>query len=99
ERTDGADLRAASHLIGTEDGIERAYRRAAAGLLPRPEDIAFYNAIPTAADPTQAPAGQDALYLIDVTCPAEPEKGWTPKLKERAVADALGKAAEFYGGL
>ena len=35
ERIDGADLRAASHLIGTERGLEQGYRRAAAGLLPR----------------------------------------------------------------
>ncbi|MHB8695689.1 MAG: phytoene desaturase family protein, partial [Solirubrobacteraceae bacterium] len=77
ERSDSANLRAASHLIGTEDGVERAYRRAAAGLLPARTDIGFYNTIPTGADATQAPEGQDTLYLIAVTSPATPEKGWT----------------------
>jgi phytoene dehydrogenase-like protein len=99
ERTDRADLRAASHLIGTEAGVERAYRRAAAGLLPNTEDIGFYNTIPTGADPSQAPDGQDTLYLIAVTSPAQPEKGWTKATRKRAVDDAVTKAQEFYDGL
>jgi phytoene dehydrogenase-like protein len=99
ERTDGADLRAASHLIGTEDGLERGYRRAAAGLLPRPADIGFYNAIPNAVDPSQTPDGQDAVYLINITTPAHPEKRWTPKLRERAIRETVERAAVFYGDL
>jgi phytoene dehydrogenase-like protein len=99
ERGDDADLRAATHWIGTEEGIERAYRRAAAGLLPRPEDLGFYNTIPTGADPTQAPAGQDTLYMIGVTSPARPERGWTPALRTRAVSELVERASAFYGGL
>jgi phytoene dehydrogenase-like protein len=99
ERTDGANLRAASHLIGTEEGVERAYRRAAAGLLPNTEDIGFYNTIPTGADPSQAPDGEDTLYLIAVTSPAQPEKGWTKATRKRAVEDAVTKAQDFYEGL
>jgi phytoene dehydrogenase-like protein len=99
ERSDGANLRAASHLIGTEEGVERAYRRAAAGLLPAQDDIGFYNTIPTGADPTQAPEGQDTLYLIAVTSPAQPEKGWTKATRKRAVDDAIAKASDFYEGL
>lgn len=99
ERTDGADLRAASHLMGTEDGLERGYRRAAAGLLPHVEDIGFYNAIPNAVDATQTPTGQDAVYLINITTPAHPEGGWTPELRERAIKDTVDRAALFYGDL
>jgi phytoene dehydrogenase-like protein len=99
ERTDGADLRAASHLIGTEEGVERAYRRAAAGLLPAAEDIGFYNTIPTGADPSQAPEGQDTLYLIAVTSPASPEKGWTKAVRKRVETDAMQRASDFYEGL
>ncbi|MCW3016960.1 MAG: NAD(P)/FAD-dependent oxidoreductase, partial [Solirubrobacterales bacterium] len=99
DRTDGADLRAASHLIGTEDGLERGYRRAAAGLLPHVQDIGFYNAIPNAVDATQTPDGQDAVYLINVTTPANPEGGWTPQLREQAIGDTLARAALFYGDL
>jgi phytoene dehydrogenase-like protein len=99
ERGDDADLRAASHLIGTEEGLERGYRRAAAGLLPDAADIGFYNAIPTAADSTQAPAGEDAVYLINITTPAHPEGGWTPELRQQAIADTVSRASLFYGGL
>jgi phytoene dehydrogenase-like protein len=99
ERDDAADLHAASHLIGTEDGLERAYRRAAAGLLPAVEDIGFYNTIPTGADPSQAPEGQDTLYLIAITSPADPEGGWTARKRKRAVDDVIERAGEFYGGL
>jgi phytoene dehydrogenase-like protein len=99
QRTDGANLRAASHLIGTEPGTERAYRRAAAGMLPAVEDIAFYNAIPTAADPSQAPSGEDTLYLIAVTSPADPEGGWTETTRRQVVSDVVSRAGHFYGGL
>ncbi|MGW1783726.1 phytoene desaturase family protein [Streptomyces sp. NPDC002143] len=99
ERVDGADLRVASHFIGTEEGIERAYRRAAAGLLPDPADIGFYNTIPTGGDPSQAPAGQDTLYLIAVTSPAEPEGGWTTDTREQAVSDVVSRAGDFYDGI
>jgi phytoene dehydrogenase-like protein len=98
-RFEAPNVRAATHWIGTEDGIERAYRRAAAGLLPAREDIAFYNTIPTGADPSQAPDGQDTLYLIAVTSPAEPAGGWTDELRAQAIGDAVAKAAQFYGGL
>lgn len=99
ERSDGADLRAATHWIGTEEGIERAYRRAAAGLLPDRDDIAFYSTIPTGADPSQAPDGQDTLYLIAVTSPAQPDGGWTEQARARAIDDAVAKACGYYGGL
>jgi phytoene dehydrogenase-like protein len=99
ERGDGANLRAASHLIGTEDGLERAYRRAAAGLLPAPGDLGFYNTIPTAADPSQAPDGQDTLYLIAVTSPADPDGGWSTETRRQAVDDVLARAQALYGGL
>ncbi|MEZ0365865.1 hypothetical protein ACAG26_19475 [Mycobacterium sp. pUA109] len=75
------------------------YRRAAAGLLPDVADIGFYNAIPTAADPTQAPPGEDAVYLINITTPAHPERGWTAELRQRAVTDTVDRAAVFYGDL
>jgi phytoene dehydrogenase-like protein len=98
-RSDGANLRAASHLMGTFDGLERGYRSAAAGLLPRPEDIGFYNAIPNAADPSQTPPGQDAVYLINITTPAHPDSGWTHELREQAIKETLERAELFYGGL
>jgi phytoene dehydrogenase-like protein len=99
ERDDDADLHAASHLIGTEPELERGYRRAAAGLAPRAEELGFYNTIPTGADPSQAPDGQDTLYLIAVTSPADPDGGWTPELRRQLVDDAVARAGHFYEGL
>jgi phytoene dehydrogenase-like protein len=98
ERRDDLDLRITSHWIGTEEGMERAYRAAGAGLLPDPDDIAFYNAIPTAVDPSQAPAGQDTLYLDAVPVPSDPPGGWTDIKHETADA-VMSSAAQFYGGL
>jgi phytoene dehydrogenase-like protein len=98
QRTDDLDLRLPSHWIGTEDGIERAYAASAAGQMPDPEDIVFYNAVPTAIDPSQAPAGQDALYLLAVAVPFAPPEGWKT-IKNAAAARVIARAGEFYQGL
>jgi len=97
-RADGLDLRLSSHWIGTEEGIERSYAASAAGMMPAAEDLVFYNAVPSAADPTQAPAGQDTLYLLAVAVPFAPPEGWSA-LKTAASERVIGQAATFYGGL
>jgi phytoene dehydrogenase-like protein len=97
-RRDGLNLREPSHFIGTEEGMERAYRRCAAGLMPDENDISLWTAIPTALDPSQAPQGQDSLYLYASTVPFEPEDGWKT-LKEPAAQAVVSKAAQFYGGI
>jgi phytoene dehydrogenase-like protein len=58
----------------------------------------FYNAVPSAADPSQAPAGQDTLYLLAVAVPFAPPEGWTA-LKPSASEQVIDHAATFYGGL
>ena len=97
-RADGLDLRLSSHWIGTEEGIERSYAASAAGIMPAADDLVFYNAVPSAADPTQAPAGQDTLYLLAVAVPFAPPEGWSA-LKKSASERVIGQAATFYGGL
>ena len=76
KRRDGLDLREPSHLIGTADGLARAYAQAGAGLLPAVEDLGFWNSLPAALDPTQAPAGMDSLYVWTTQVPIEPNGGW-----------------------
>jgi phytoene dehydrogenase-like protein len=98
QRADDLDLRLPSHWIGTEEGIERAYAASAAGQMPAPEDIVFYNAVPTAVDPSQAPDGQDALYLLAVAVPFAPPEGWDT-IKNGAAARAVARAGDFYAGL
>lgn len=98
QRHDDLDLRLPSHWIGTEDGIERAYAASAAGIMPSQEDIVFYNAVPSAADPSQTPDGQDSLYLLAVAVPFVSPQGWA-QLKDDAAARVVTRAGEFYGGL
>jgi phytoene dehydrogenase-like protein len=97
-RRDGLDLRYPSQVIGTPEGIERAFRRAAAGLLPERDDFALWNVIPTALDPSQAPPGQDALYTYLGAVPARPVEGWKA-LKDEAGQAIVDKVAEFFGGI
>jgi phytoene dehydrogenase-like protein len=97
-RNDGLDLRKPGHLIGSPESIERSFALAAAGLLPDPADMAFWAAIPSAADPSQAPAGQDTVYIYTYSAPLQPEQGWKA-LKEEVAQGILGRMSEFYDGL
>jgi phytoene dehydrogenase-like protein len=97
-RRDGLDLRYSSHIVGTEVGIEKAFARSAAGLLPESKDYSLWPVIPTAADRSQAPDGQDTLYLYSAVSPYRPLEGWE-KLKARAGDDIIDLASTFYDGL
>jgi phytoene dehydrogenase-like protein len=97
-RRDDLDLRRPSHTIGTEAGMARTFARAGAGLLPYPGEFSLWPVIPTALDPTQAPAGQDTLYLYCAVAPYKPEGGWAQH--KTAAADAIvAQAAEYYDGI
>ena len=97
-RDDGLDLRIPSHIIGTPESCRRGCARAAAGLLPEPEGLGFWNVIPTAVDPSQAPPGQDTLYVSSETMPARPEVGWA-QAKDDAADVVMKRVSEFYGGI
>lgn len=97
-RNDDLDLRIPSHWIGTEKGIERAYGASIAGLMPNAEDLVFYNAVPTAVDQTQAPDGQDTLYVLSVAVPNAPAQGWN-ELKAKATEQTMTRLREIYGNL
>src|SRR5207253_2685786 len=75
-RGDGLDLRKPAVLIGTPEGIRRGYRKAAAGVVPEPDEIAMWPVILNAVDPSQAPDGQDSLYLFATNMPIDPDGGW-----------------------
>ena len=97
-RGDGLDLRRPAVLIGTPEGIRRGYRRSAAGLVPEPEELAMWPVILNAVDPTQAPDGQDSLYLFATNMPMNPDGGWDTHRK-RAADNMVSRAAEFYDGI
>ena len=97
-RRDDLDVRRPSHMIGTEAGMRRLFAKSAAGLLPNPDDLSLWPVIPTALDPTQAPPGQDTIYLYCAVVPYAPDGGWDG-VKDKFAETALEAAALYYDGL
>jgi len=92
-RRDDLDVRLPSHTIGTEAGLDRTFKRSGAGLDPLAGEHSLWPVIPTALDPTQAPDGQDTLYLYVAVAPYEPGD-------KAALADAVvATAADYYDGI
>lgn len=98
ERRDGLDLRRPSFMIGTEAGMERLFARSGAGLLPDEDDWSIWPVIPTAADPSQAPDGQDTLYLYAAVAPYRPEEGWD-NVRDKAAEGILANASRYFDGI
>jgi phytoene dehydrogenase-like protein len=94
-RDDGVDLRRPMHVLATEEGIERAFARSAAGLLPDSDDFSMWNVIPTGADPSQAPAGQDNFYCYLAVAPCDVDL----MMRQQAGDAAVAKLARFYDGV
>lgn len=95
-RTDGLDLREPviswqtydEHLAGWDDSV--------AGRWPNP--VPFIGIVPTAIDPTQAPAGQDTLWAWSGIVPAKPDEPWS-NARERIGKEVLADCANYYEGL
>jgi phytoene dehydrogenase-like protein len=96
ERSDDLDLRIPSHWIGTEGGVERAFGASTGGLMPDADDLVLYNSVPTGPDPSQAPDGQDTLYVLSCAVPFAPRDGWQT-IKDTAAKATISKVSEFYG--
>jgi phytoene dehydrogenase-like protein len=97
-RGDGMDLRIPATLIGTCDQIRRGYTKAAAGLVPDPDDVALWPVVTTGVDPSQAPEDQDALYLFATNMPLHPDGGWV-HWADKAANTIVERASQFYDGL
>ncbi|MGQ0623999.1 MAG: phytoene desaturase family protein [Sporichthyaceae bacterium] len=91
-RSDGLDLRIPSTFVGSLDEIVGALEGRATGKLPDP--LPFWAIVPSAIDPSQAPEGQDTLYLWAGWMPPEPTVGW-----DRAADHLVASAAEYFDGL
>ncbi|HVK30166.1 MAG TPA: FAD-dependent oxidoreductase, partial [Nocardioides sp.] len=104
-RPDDLDLRLPMHVLATESGIERAFARSKAGLIPHDDDWSMWNVIPTGNDPSQAPDGQDNFYCYLAVAPYEPETPWDEAgadgstFRERAGNSVVNKLAAFYEGV
>lgn len=95
-RGDGVDLRAPLALVGTLEEIDRTFAAVATGETFEP--MPFGGVCPTAIDPSQAPAGQDVLYLWSGWVPARPAEG-NEEFRSRVEKSLLTLAANYYDGL
>lgn len=95
-RKDGLDLRKPviswqtydEHLVGWDDSV--------AGRWPNP--IPFIGIVPTAIDPTQAPEGQDTLWIWSGIVPAKPHEPWS-KIRDSIGDAVLADGDNYYEGL
>jgi phytoene dehydrogenase-like protein len=95
-RGDGADIGAAALLLGTEQSTRSSYEAAARGDVA--QDPLLWAAVTSAADPSQAPPGQDSLYVYIAATPVVATGGW-PQMQPLAEKQALAKLGQFFGGL
>ncbi|MDJ0441203.1 phytoene desaturase family protein [Rhodococcus qingshengii] len=90
------DLRHPVILYGTEDDVVSSFTACTRNELP--SNPFMWACIPTAVDPTQAPVGQDTLYLYPPAMPARPLRGWKD-LSGDAEKLTVERAQQFIGGI
>ncbi|GMU79647.1 MAG: FAD-dependent oxidoreductase [Acidimicrobiia bacterium] len=95
-RPDDVDLRMPTLLLGTEESVRESYAAAARGDLP--DDPAIWVVAPSAVDPSQAPEGQESLYIYPLAAPVHPRDGWDT-LRAPAVDRVLAKLGTYIGPL
>ena len=95
-RGDGVDLRLPGVYMGTLENAVAAETAAASGRLPQVTNL--YAAIPTGPDPSQAPDGQDTLWLYAHPMPLRPGQPWET-LRAEAGEHAVARAARFIDGI
>jgi phytoene dehydrogenase-like protein len=95
-RPDDVDVRMPTLLIGTEESVRESYAAAARGELP--DDPAVWVVAPSGVDPTQAPEGQESLYIYSLAAPVHPRGGWDA-LRAPAVDGILAKLGKYIGPL
>ncbi|CAJ61715.1 MULTISPECIES: phytoene desaturase family protein [Frankia] len=91
-RADGVDLRRPTLLLGTAESVVDSYAAASRGELPA--DPALWVAAPSGEDPTQAPPGQETLYLYALAVPVHPRSGWEA-IRQSAVDSVLTKTGKY----
>ncbi|RQH04956.1 phytoene desaturase family protein [Paraburkholderia dinghuensis] len=96
KRGDGVDLRKTCLLIGTAEAVLENFRAAARGEVPTLPYLTI--AAPSAVDPSQAPAGQDTVYIYPPAMPANPREGWDA-IRERVAQQVIDQASEYVDGL
>jgi phytoene dehydrogenase-like protein len=95
-RSDGLSLRKCVLLIGTAEAVVENFRSAARGDVPRLPYM--WITAPSAADPTQAPPGQDIAYLYAIAMPVNPRDGWDA-IRDRVANRLIDQSSEYMDGL
>jgi phytoene dehydrogenase-like protein len=92
-RNDGVDLRKPTLLLATAESVVESYASAARGELP--SDPAVWLVAPSAEDPTQAPPGQESLYIYALAVPVTPTGGGWATMRQPAVDSLLTKLGKY----
>lgn len=95
-RGDGLDLRKTCLVIGTTEAVLENFAACARGEVPTLPYLTI--AVPSSVDPSQAPAGQDTVYLYPPAMPAKPREGWDA-IRERVTQQIIDQASEYVEGL
>lgn len=95
-RGDTVDLRKTVLLIGTEEAVLENFAASARGEVPKLPYITV--AAPSAADPSQAPAGQDVLYIYPPVMPVDPIQGWDV-LREQVADQVQAQLRDYIEGI
>jgi phytoene dehydrogenase-like protein len=96
KRPDGLDLRKCCLLIGTVEAVLENFASCARGEVPKMTYTTI--SVPSAVDPSQAPAGQDTVYIYPPVYPTKPREGWDA-IRERVTRQVIDQASEYVGGL
>lgn len=96
KRGDGLDLRKTCLLIGTAEAVLENFRASARGEVPTLPYLTI--AAPSAVDPTQAPPGQETVYLYPPAMPTQPREGWDA-IRARVTQQVIDQASEYIDGL
>ncbi|MGU3651015.1 phytoene desaturase family protein [Mycolicibacterium sp. A43C] len=75
------------HLQGWDDSV--------AGLWPNP--VPFISIVPTAIDPTQAPEGQDTVWVWSGIVPSKPRTPWAD-VRDKVGDQVVDECAKYYDG-
>jgi phytoene dehydrogenase-like protein len=95
-RPDGLSLRKCVLLIGTAEAVVENFRASARGEVPSLPYL--WITAPSAADPTQAPPGQDIVYLYAIAMPVNPREGWDA-IRDRVAAQLIDQSSGYMDGL
>lgn len=95
-RGDGVSLRKCVLLIGTSEAVLENFAASARGDVPTLPYL--WITAPSAVDPSQAPAGQDVVYLYPPAMPVKPRAGWDA-VRDTVTEQVIAHASEYMDGL